>query len=396
MIIQKSLLISFLLSVWIFVSSWSGVLRPHDRITLPIISLILLGLSLIILRSSKINYKNLILLFIVFILLSLVHLINSNFKTINYILVYILFFTSIFYIFNTAALSYSKNIEKINFQAVFFIFVIIFLEILLPITFDFDIYEIIPRSKDNTATIDGVYKRAYGFSTEPTQLCNYLLTSGMCAMAYVFYSKKKINFYIFFVIWVLCVFLTNSATGLIILFLNLAILLFRILYKGRLKKKNFKTFLKAIFFISLLFVLILQVIPLDFIIESLKKLMLKLSLSEASSSSLQRLQLLKLSLKMFIEKPFFGFGFGYMSSEGLMSSINWYAFLLAEGGLFTVVLVVFIISICLKPLNYKKISVFHKLAIFNGFIYLFFISTFYSMGLWVAIYLSIGKYYNDN
>lgn len=396
MVIQKSLLISFSLSVWIFVSSWSGVLRPHDRITLPMISLILLGLFLIIFRSSKINYQNLILLFIVFIILSLAQLINSNYKTINYILVYIIFFTSIFYIFNTAKLSYSKNIEKINYQAVFFTFLIIFLEIFLPIISNFDIYEIIPRSKDNTATIDGFYKRAYGFATEPTQLCNYLLTAGMCAMAYIFYSKKKKFFYIFFLIWVLCVFLTYSATGLIILFLNLAILLFVILYNGRLKKKNFKTFLKIVFFISLLFFLILQVIPLDFISETFQKLMLKLSLSSENTSGLQRLQMLKFSLEMFVEKPIFGFGFGYMSSENLMSSINWYAFLLAEGGLFSTALVMFIILICLKPLNFRKITIFHKLAIFNGFIYLFFISTFYSMGLWVAIYLSIGKYYNDN
>ena len=171
-------------SIWTLLASWSGVFRIGESATLPMVSLIIMAITVAFHPSIKFDFAKLGFLFVTFSILILLNLFQVNIKTVNY-LVYIGFFTSIYIIVQYARTTSSSFLNLVNFLSVSLILIVIMvkylaLEFLILIWIDY-----VPRSKENTAGLGaGLIKRAYGFSTEPTQVGNYLLTCGLLAISY--------------------------------------------------------------------------------------------------------------------------------------------------------------------------------------------------------------------
>ena len=92
---------------------------------------------------------------------------------------------------------------------------------------------------------------------------------------------------------------------------------------------------------------------------------------------------LSILFSLFSESPLIGFGFGYLSSKDLMSPINWYLMLLAEGGSISFILMMLVLALLFSNVSFGKLNLLAKMSLFNGLSYLVFMSTFYSMGLWL-------------
>ena len=269
--------------------------------------------------------------------------------------------------------------------------------------FDFNIFDYVPRSKENTALVGGgLIKRAYGFSTEPTQVGNYLLTCGLLAMSYSLKYHRSSIFLIFSGLWLFGLLLTFSAASMVLLGLNLiALILFGLpRFKSSsqrwfLKKQSVKYFFVT-FLITWVFLTFTNILNNAIVVAGIAKILSKITIAQDHTSTIQRFEIFKYSFSLFSESPLIGFGFGYLSSNDLMSPINWYLMLLAEGGLISFILIMLVLALLFSNLSLVKLNLLEKMSLLNGLFYLVFMSTFYSMGLWVSLFLCIGMSRNDS
>ena len=294
-------------------------------------------------------------------------------------------------------------LNLVNFLSVSLILIVIMVEIFGARIFDFDIFDYVPRSKENTAGLGaGLIKRAYGFSTEPTQVGNYLLTCGLLAISYTLQHHRSSISLIFLGFWLFGLLLTFSAASMVLLGLNLfALILFGLprfkssYQKWFIKKRSVKYFFGTCL-ITWIFLTFTNILNNAIVIAAFAKILSKITVTQNNVSAIQRLDMFKYSFSLFSESPLIGFGFGYLSSKDLMSPINWYLMLLAEGGSISFILMMLVLALLFSNVSFGKLNLLAKMSLFNGLSYLVFMSTFYSMGLWVALFLCIGTSRNDS
>lgn len=393
LLIRNNWLSRSLIAIWIATASWSGILRPVEFLSIPMLILVLAGFLTIFRTDMAIGIYKFVCVIVLLCILQCVHVFQLNYKTFNYLIVYSGFFLALFLIYHSVRRKDYAQLLQINYISVWLVVACILLEIFSPMFLGIDLVDFLPRSKDATATIDGVFKRAYGFSTEPTQLANYLITAGFIALYYNHeYVKNSVSM-LFLLLFALSILLTFSTAAFVILAINvfLICLLNVVRLLRHLKLYNIKKNLAVgLVLLPCAYAFVLS-IPDELWNSGVSKVLLKLSLNSESTSGSQRIEMLQVAYNLFLQDPFFGVGLGYMSSSGMMSPINWYAFILAEGGVVSAILIFGIVYLLTRDIAWNRLSRLEMLAITNGFLYLMFISTYYSMGLWVVMLLAVAK-----
>ena len=165
--------------------------------------------------------------------------------------------------------------------------------------------------------------------------------------------------------------------------------------KWFIKKQSVKYFFGTCL-ITWIFLTFTNILNNAIVIAAFAKILSKITVTQNNVSVIQRLDMFKYSFSLFSESPLIGFGFGYLSSKDLMSPINWYLMLLAEGGSISFILMMLVLALLFSNVSFGKLNLLAKMSLFNGLSYLVFMSTFYSMGLWVALFLCIGMSRNDS
>lgn len=389
--------------------SWSAVARLGDWAPLPLVFLGLALISTLIGNFFEINFdKNVLVkiykidfvIIIAFFLLCLNVLYNPTPKGGNYILAYGVVF-GLYLIYSALGISKinAEEILKYNYYAISFICLFVILEVVGKSALGFDIFEWIPRTKEATANFSIGYRRAYGLSTEPTQLANYFACFSPYAIWYRLNIKgKQIGVYSVFLI--IAAFLTVS-TALVVVILSAT--LFTLIITNQ-KLKTIKTIGITLIALMSFFLLLAYYLGIgDVLFDAFGKVSDKLSILNVTgtgnvrdvygTSVNQRLQSINSGLSMIMSYPFTGVGLGYLSSLGKDSSINWYIFLGAEAGIIILFLFVFwfIFHFISAILNYKQqgndIFLFAAISIYCGLAYFMFISTFQNLFLLTSILL---------
>lgn len=132
-----------------------------------------------------------------------------------YLLVYTFFYVVLFYGFAILLKIYGLPIFlKYNAISVVLISIFVILDFVLIYYFGFDVQSYIPRiGPVPDATVLGVFRRAYGFSNEPTNLSAYLLAMGGVAIYY--WTKLKVRFSLYnSIVVMIALFLTFSGSAL--------------------------------------------------------------------------------------------------------------------------------------------------------------------------------------
>lgn len=132
-----------------------------------------------------------------------------------YLIVYTFFYVILFYAFAILLKIYGlPKLLKYNAISVMLISYFVIFDFVLIYYFVFDVQAYIPRiGPVPDATVLGVFRRAYGFSNEPTNLSAYLVAMGGVAIYY--WIKFKIRFSLCYSIVVMvALFLTFSGSAL--------------------------------------------------------------------------------------------------------------------------------------------------------------------------------------
>ena len=381
----------------IFAISWSAVLRFSDWTPIPLVLFILavfyelVKIFLSYLRGRKVFLRFNPLESFVLIGLMLIYVnvfFNQTPKSINYLLAYTSVFGlyAVFLIINDFKFSIN-SLLKTNYIAINFICMFVILEVFGKSFFGFDIFEWIPRTKDATAiAAEGLF-RAYGLSTEPTQVGNYFAVFLPYALYYrVNMMHKNQILYLMFVS--LSSILLFSAALFAVIFASFLLLIAFSKQRARIMKNIIGI---AIIFSFLIIALAIYFNFTDALLNASIKLIEKLFLTSEGSSVNERLGALQAGISDIANNPFFGTGLGYTSSLGNDSSINWYVYLSSEIGLFSalVLFLWFISHFVISMLNYIKTSetifLCSSISMFGGLSYFVFVSTFQNMYLFTSL-----------
>jgi len=181
--------------------------------------------------------------FVLYLWFISIFLLGSN--TLIYLIVYTFFYVVLLYAFAILIKIYGVLIFlKFNALSVLLISFFVILDFVLIYYFVFDVQGYIPRiGPVPDATVLGVFRRAYGFSNEPTNLSAYLLAMGGVAVYY--WITFKIRFTLYYTILVLmALFLTfsGSALGGLVIALIAVCLIYFFLMPLIFNKKIFSLF----------------------------------------------------------------------------------------------------------------------------------------------------------
>jgi len=379
--------------------SWSAVARFGDWTPLPLVFLGLAVISVLIRNLLEIGvgrkvlvkiYKVDLFIVIAFSLMCLNVLYNSTIKSANYLLAYGAVF-GFYLVYSALGLSKisSNEILKYNYYGISFICLFVILEVLGRSVVGFDIFEWIPRTKEATALFSIGYFRAYGLATEPTQLGNYFACFSPYAVWYRSNIEgKRIGMYSVFLV-IAALMTTSAALAAVVLSAMLIVLVIT-----NQKLKTIKTVGIMLIALTTIFLLLAYFLGIgDVLLDAYDKVASKLNLTDDGKSVSLRMAQLSSGLSMIINHPFSGMGLGYLSSLGKDSSINWYVFLGAEGGIIILLLFVFwfMFHLVNAILNYKKqrneIFLFAAMSMYCGLAYFMFLSTFQNLYLLTSILL---------
>lgn len=381
----------------IFFLSWSSVLRVSDWAPLPLVLLLmtvlfLFGGCLVRFSSGKpialslypFDWLIMIGLFLMTIFVIFIPTANGG----NYWLAYVVVFGSylLLLIFGCRALDIGM-ILRANYYGINFVCVFIVLEVIGRMVTGNNIFEWIPRTREATAIVTVGMSRAYGLSTEPTQVGNYFCSFFPFAVYYASrYTQFNIKIYIFLLSFAAV--LTFSAAMFVVGISSLC--LYFMLVKDKvdfLRNSLWVLFAAAVGIVVLVTYLDLS----DILLGALSSVTDKVSLQSTGKSNSARLLLLEAGLNDIANSPLFGIGLGTASSKGLGSNINWYVFLAVEAGLIVVSCYVFWFGMhfCHAYINFKQtnnhIYLVCAVSIFSGMAYLVFVSTFQNLYLLSAI-----------
>jgi hypothetical protein len=188
-------------------------------------------------------------IFLIYILF--ISIFINNEKTLIYLIVYLFFYLVLFISVSYLLLNIKIEIFlKLNSIAVLLISAFVFFEIFTFYYFNFDIHKYIPRiGPVPDATVLGTFRRAYGWSNEPTNLSGYFVVFGGLAI-YYWILKRSILLYLRISLVIGALILTFSGSALGGIFVSLIIYpLLAMLYN---KKNNS---LKIFIYYSSIFIL---------------------------------------------------------------------------------------------------------------------------------------------
>jgi hypothetical protein len=381
----------------IFFISWSSVLRISDWAPLPLVLLLmtvlfLFGGCLVRFSSGKpvplalYPFDWLIIIGLCLMATSVIFLPTA--KGGNYLLAYVVVFGSylLLLMFGSRALDVGM-ILRANYYGINFVCVFIVLEVIGRMVTGNNIFEWIPRTREATAIVTVGMSRAYGLSTEPTQIGNYFCSFFPFAVYYASrYTQFNIKIYIFLLFFASL--FTFSAAMFVVGISSLC--LYFILVK---EKADFlRNSLWVLCAVAVVIVFLVSYLGLiDILLGALSTVTDKVSLEPTGKSSSSRLRLLEAGLNDIANSPLFGVGLGAASSKGLNSNINWYVFLGVEAGLIILSCYVFWFGIhfCHAYINFIKtknhIYLVCAVSIFGSMAYLVFVSTFQNLYLLSAI-----------
>ena len=390
-------LASLFFCLHIFFLSWSSVLRISDWAPLPLVLLLmtvlfLLGGCLVQFWSEKpvrlsfYPFDWLIIIALCLMAANVIFLPTANGG--NYILAYAVVFGSylLLLMFGSRALAIGE-ILRANYYGINFVCVFVVLEVIGQMVVGTNIFEWIPRTREATAVVTVGMSRAYGLSTEPTQVGNYFCSFFPFAIYYASrYTQFNIKLYIFLLFFASV--LTFSAAMFVVGISSLCLYFVLVKDKANFLRNSFWVlFAAAVGIVVLVTYLGLS----DILLGALSTITDKISLQSTGKSTSERLLLLEAGLNDIANNPLFGAGLGAASSKGLMSNINWYVFLAVEAGLVIVCCYVFWFGIHFfhAYINFVKtknpIYLVCAVSIFGSMAYLVFVSTFQNLYLLSAI-----------
>jgi len=328
-----------------------------------------------------------ILILLMFIGLLISTLVNTSIKSLNYILAYFFIF-GVSYIFLKGVLYNFSDVKKLlNVNTFAVLFVAIF-SVIDFVSFSFlnvDVQQIIPRSKEATATyMGGMFRRSYGFASEPTILALYFNTLGILGIwnlwkrTNIIKPSKILLTVIFLLAWIS----TFSAAGWGSFFISILISA-ALITLINMKKKKVTLSKKKLKIVALAMLSIIIIIPMyqkeikNFILPVYKKITLK-------EVATVRTAHWKWGFENIVESPVFGRGLGSTSEAGRVSTINWYIFLTMEGGLISSIPIILFMLFSYVRIFLSKVE--GKFWFMSGFMagsmHFFAISTFYYPFLW--------------
>lgn len=386
-------MINFFLNLQIFAMSWSAILKLGDWAPFPVVLLFCTVITSIVktifylLNAIRVALKfeyvdAFILIGLSLILLSVIFFPTTNGP--NYLLAYSALFGSILVICTLCKGSVGQmSILRANYYGVNFICCYVCIEVVGRFVIGESPFDWIPRSREASATVTYGLFRAYGLSTEPTQVGNYFV----CFMPYAIYyagykSKRMLAPYLFF----LCVSAIFTFSASMFVVGSTAALLYFILCKEKI------IFLKQVILVfgGLILLCILLITYFDLLslfVGVYETISGKLTLSDGGTSSNQRLSLLRKGYSDIQSNPIFGTGIGTAGSQNIGSNINWYVFLAAEGGL--IILGVFVawfgLHLAHAAIAYLQTTndfyLVSCVSLYSGMAYLLFLSTFQNLFL---------------
>ena len=305
---------------------------------------------------------------------------------------YIFAYTYIFIIYLFFKLIYSTsnisidNILKANAIAIIFVALFVIFEFVLNYFSIIDIQALLPRTRDVTATyLGGTYRRAYGFSTEPTIVAFYFNTLGPLGLWYWFNRVKGKNITKLFItiVYLLAILLTFSPTVVFLLISIVIVALYNIISKKRINISHFMKFS----LVTLAIVITITIINNQGLISRhFEPYKTKILLQQHNQPG-SRINRWQMDIERVKEAPLFGIGLGSLSTEGRGSSVNWYLFLAVEGGLISSVIMLLFLAITFFRITKSKLLFKNYMLVgyLAGIMHLSVISTFYYTFLWLLL-----------
>lgn len=382
-------MLKLLIYFYVFFISFTGAFALGEWAKLHVVLVsIIIPLSFVYISKKKtINIKCYkpedLFIILMFIGLSLSSLISPNQKSFNYLLAYFFIFGASYLILKGVICNYCNYRKLLNVNTLSVIFVSSFaiIDFIGFYYFNFDIQSIIPRSRDASATYLGIFRRSYGFATEPTILALYFNTLGILAVWNLWKYMKCCNVakFLFTLIFIGAWMSTFSAAGVASLLAGFLIS-FSSLWLRVQKVHIYKRHLMLL----ILAMLILSTFSFSFrgeIKSFTAPIIRKITLQKGASV---RMEQWRRGLSDIIENPVFGYGPGNTSVSGSVSNINWYIFLTVEGGLVSSLPIILFLIFSYIRIASSKVTgkIWFMTGFIAGSIHFMAISTFFHPFLW--------------
>lgn len=392
---NTSRLVALCLYAYIFFNSWTdafkiGAWRPIYMV--PLLGALLLAFFHSILskniQSLRISFSwpdiGILLLFLHLLLSSTF---NTTPKTLNYLLAYVFVIFVQYFLLKQMLIKYTnfKTLLNVNSVAILVVSVFCCTDLFLESVFSFDLQVTIPRTRAATATVaNGLFRRSYGFSTEPTIVAYYLNALAPIALwnirerkFYLFSGLKPLCFLVVFV----ALLSTFSTAGFVVLFVTCLI---TVIFVWRPKRSSFTTKKIIKYLIIFMFVCFLVYLSSDFWLRVFEDNWGKLTLNKDYKSVRGRLGYFQFYFNEVLVDPFWGYGLGKVSSSGMSSPMNWYLMLAYELGVFPLVGVgIFLGGHLMRVLKMKtRLRIPFFMGILASCGHLGSVATFYNPFLW--------------
>jgi O-antigen ligase len=393
-------IMKFLLYAYVFFASWTEAYKLSDWLRIPNIILIaIMSLFILTLFQSGIIYKRIFKnedLFLVIFLITITFGFMINGGNFNYIVAYVFTFVINYVVLKLICFQHfdMKKLFRINAIAVLFVSIFVVLEFGGHYFFNTNIRKIMQFGNVYyEATYLVVFNRAYGFSTEPTNLGFYFNALGPLAIWYwlklsnLKQIKKALVLCTMFLGWIF----TFSASA----FGAFAMSAFAIILLKSKKKIKISMNKLLLFFILLTLVITSYTIYTtsssseNNIPQLINPILNKISLTGQASQENSRINLWARDLYRAKEKPILGYGPGSTTIGFGGSSVNWYLTVLVENGVLALLCILLFFFFTFKRMIQSKLvnRNYFLLGFIASCIHLATISTFYDPAIWLLIIL---------
>jgi len=279
-----------------------------------------------------------------------------------------------------------RQLLKANFVGVYFVTFFVLLDFFCWFLLHIDLQEFIPRTRDPSAVYMRLFRRSYGFATEPTILAFYFNTLGVMAVWYAWYRLPIARHLRFFLVSLAFFAWLTTFSAVAFVALPVSFLISVVVTKFWNPFINYKVVM--VFFCSVVITSAFMLLTLDDdSLHYVLPLYEKVTLQQVGEGA--RPERWMNDVQIISERPFLGQGLGFASSSGRGSSVNWYLFLTMEGGLISSVPIMLFIFVSYLRIASKKIpgQIWFMSAFLAGSIHLFAISAFFHPFLWFLLIL---------
>lgn len=377
------------LILYLFFVSFSEAFALGQWLTLPVIlaSILVILVALRLLAGGRIRFdcykKEDTLVILMFLGIILSGIVAPNSKTFNYILGYFFIFFILYLFMKGAFLNYLKYQSILNANSVAVIFVSLFciVDLLGWAIAGLDIQSYIPRAQEARATIS-IFRRSYGFATEPTILAFYFNTLGILGIWNILANcnlrigTKAVATTVFGLAWI-STFSAAGIGGAVMAFL-ISSVLFK-LRRWKIKEPTIRNLVKRGLILGLLLTAIITDARYWNVIPGIVS-----KLTFESHSAVVRLERWQQGLSDIENNPLFGSGIGATSAKGEVSNINWYIFLTQEAGVVASIPIFLFLFIVIMRIYLSEVPGrnWYMISALSGIFHLFAISTFFHPFLW--------------